>query len=308
MTPITRRPRGIALIIIVLLIAVGLIIAANLIESNQLAQARARNLTRELQARQYASGLEAWGKDVLARDGSAGAFDHAEDAWAQTMPPMEVPGGRVTGRMRELNGCLNINNLVQNGQPDALTRSRFERLVDELRLSRDLIDALTDWVDPDTVPLNRGAEDSVYSARTPPYRAANQAMLDLSELRLIRGVDAKVFALLSPHVCALPPGAPINLNTATDLVWVAVVPGMTQAQAANLSDHGRARFRELAGIEQQLTGLSLHVDQQRGLGVQSTHFLAQADVELDGTPFRYYFRIERVGELIRVDRRSRGVY
>lgn len=308
MTPVPRRPRGVALIIIVLLIAVGLIIAASLIESNQLAQARARNLTRELQARQYASGLEAWAKDVLKRDLSAGAVDHSEDSWAQQMPPMEVPGGRLTGRMQELNGCLNINNLVLNGQPDALTRYRFERLLDELRLNRDLIDALTDWVDPDNVPLNRGAEDSAYAARTPAYRTANQPMLDLSELRLIQGVDTKVFATLRPHVCALPPGAPINLNTASDVVWVAVVPRMTRAQAGNLSDHGRARFRELAGIEHQLTGLGLAFDQPRGLGVQSTHFLAQADIELDGIPFRYYFRIERAADLIRVDRRSRGVY
>lgn len=308
MKPLNRRPRGVALIIIVLLIAIGLIVAANLIESNQLAQARARNLTRELQARQYASGLEAWAKDILRRDLSAGGYDFSDDAWAQQMPPMEVPGGRLTGRMQELNGCLNINNLVLNGQPDALTRSRFERLIDELRLSRDLVDALTDWVDPDTVPMVRGAEDSAYAAMSPSYRAANQPMLDLSELRLVRGVDQKVFDLLSPHLCALPTGAPINLNTATDVVWVAVVPGMTRAQAGNLSERGSARFRELGAIEQQLAGLSLHLDEPRGVGVQSTHFLAQADIELDAIPFRYYFRIERVGELIRVDRRSRGVF
>jgi len=308
MKQMTRPPRGIALIVVVLLIAVGLVIAASLIETNQLAQARARNLTREQQAWQYAGGMESWARDILDRDAKAGNVDHTGEAWAQTMPPIDVPGGRITGHLRELNGCLNVNALVRNGLPEAVTRARFERLVDELRLNRDLVDALTDWVDPDTVPLPRGAEDNAYMARSPGYRAANQAMIDLSELRLVRGIDEDVFERLSPHLCTLPVGSPINLNTASPAVWVAVVPGLTAAQAENLGDRGRARHGELAAIENQLAGLNLHFDNQKHLSVTSTHFLAQADIELDGAPFRYFFRIERAGEIVRVDRQSRGVF
>lgn len=306
--PVARRPRGVALIVIVLLVAVGLVIVGSLIESNQMAQARARNLTREQQAWQYAGGLEAWGRGMLLRDFKAGGSDHAGDAWNQPMPPIDVPGGRITGRLRELNGCLNINSLVVNGQPDPIVRARFERLMDTLRLNRDLVDALTDWVDPDAVPMPRGAEDSAYLAQAIGYRAANQPMLDASELRLVRGVDAAVYETLSPHVCTLPPGAPINLNTATPAVWVAVVPGMTIGQAEKLGDRGRARHVDLGAITRQLQGLSLAFDHPKQIGVDSTHFLAQADIELDGAPFRYYFRFEQIGELVRVDRRSRGVF
>ncbi len=308
MKPLHRPPRGVALIVIVLLIAVGLVIVGSLIESNQLAQARVRNLTREQQASQYASGLEAWGRGMLGRDLEAGSADHLGESWAMPMPPIDVPGGRITGRLEELNGCLNVNALVRNGLPEPVTRARFERLVDNLRLNRDLVDALTDWVDPDSVPMPRGAEDAAYLGQMPAYRTANQPMLDRSELRMVRGIDAKVFDQLSPHLCTLPAGAPINLNTASTMVWMAVVPGLTEPQAENFNERGRARHLDLAGIEQQLLGLNLQFDHPKQLGVSSTHFLAQADIELDGAPFRYFYRFERVGELVRVDRRSRGVF
>ncbi|MCM5063369.1 general secretion pathway protein GspK, partial [Escherichia coli] len=51
----------------------------------------------------------------------------------------------------------------------------------------------------------------------PPYLAANQPMQDVSELRLIRGIDARLYRKLLPYVCVLPTSdLSVNVNTLLD--------------------------------------------------------------------------------------------
>ena len=50
---------------------------------------------------------------------------------------------------------------------------------------------IADWIDADTQPINGGAEDSVYAAQTPPYRAANTFITSPSELLALPGVRAR---------------------------------------------------------------------------------------------------------------------
>jgi general secretion pathway protein K len=44
----------------------------------------------------------------------------------------------------------------------------------------------------------------------------------VSELRLVKGVDRETYNKLAPVVCALPPGAPLNVNTALAPVLAAL--------------------------------------------------------------------------------------
>ena len=68
--------------------------------------------------------------DGLRRDqNEEPGIDSNGDVWARPLPPLDVPGGKLSGRLRELNGCFNLNHLVVNGAEDALARRRFERLL-----------------------------------------------------------------------------------------------------------------------------------------------------------------------------------
>jgi general secretion pathway protein K len=50
--------------------------------------------------------------------------------------------------------------------------------------------------------------------QTVPYRSANQALVDISELGLVRGFDQASVAILKPFVSALPQPTKINVNSA----------------------------------------------------------------------------------------------
>ena len=304
-----RRQRGVALVVAVLLVALATLIVASLIDTTDLAFARTRNLMREQQAHAYARGLETWALDGLRRDhNEEPGVDSNSDLWARPLPPFDVPGGKLTGRLRERNGCFNLNHLVANGVADPIARRRFDRLLRALKLSPDLADAIVDYADGDGEPAPRGAEDMAYLLANPPRRAANQAFAHVSELRLVRGVDAEAYRTLEAQVCANPAESPINLNTATPAVLMGLVENLDEARARQLNDEGRARMTSVDAFVAKLQQLGLVLDGgPLQVGVGSDQFQAEALVVLDGIPFRYYSRIAREPQAHRVLYRSRGV-
>jgi general secretion pathway protein K len=304
-----KRERGVALIVAVLLVALATLIVASLIDTTDLAFARTRNLMREQQAFAYARGLETWAMDGLRRDqNEEPGIDSNGDVWARPLPPLDVPGGKLSGRLRELNGCFNLNHLVVNGVEDELARRRFERLLRALKLPPELADAVIDYADADSDPGRRGAEDMAYLLANPPRRAANQAFAHVSELRLVRGVDDKAYRVLEPHVCANPEASGINVNTATAPVLMSLADNLDEARARQLNDEGRARMSTLDAFDAKLQQLGLVLDGGPvKLGVASDQFQAEAVIELDGISFRYYSRIAREQQGHRVVYRSRGV-
>ena len=305
-----RRRRGIALVLALLLVAIGTISIAALIDTSQLALARTRNLLREQQAYAYARGLEAWAIELLRRDQNEDPNrDSRQDLWARGLPPMEIPGGRLAGRMRDLNGCFNLNSLLRQGQEDAIGRRRFDRLLVALQLDPGLSESVLDWIDSDNAPRARGAESLSYLLLDPPYRAANRPLLQVNELRLVRGIDASVYQRLEPHVCALPTPSAINVNTASIPVLMALADGLSESDARRIYNEGRANFVNVEAFQAQIQQLGRSLDGAgEGIGVSSDWFLAETLLELDGIPIHYFSLIERGTSRSRVRQRSRGSF
>ncbi|KAA9875298.1 general secretion pathway protein GspK, partial [Escherichia coli] len=97
----------------------------------------------------------------------------------------------------------------------------FQQLLINLQVdiiqARQVTAALRDWIDRDDEPVKEGAEDEVYMGMEPPYLAASQPMQDVSELRLIRGIDVRLYRKLLPYVCVLPTSdLSVNVNTLLD--------------------------------------------------------------------------------------------
>lgn len=110
-----KRQRGVALIIALLAVALALVLIAGLLDRGELGYARARNLLRGEQAQAYAEGLDAFAARVLVKSAEESpGLDAADSLWALPLPPQTVPGGIISARMRDLNGCFNLNNLGPN--------------------------------------------------------------------------------------------------------------------------------------------------------------------------------------------------
>ncbi len=309
--------RGVALLTALLVVALATVLVAMLLDQGEIAVARTANVQRAAQADALAAGLEDWAVQILRRDIALDAVDANGDLWARPLPPTPVPGGRIGGRMRDLGGCFNLNNLVGADGVVPVQVEMFRRLLLALKLDPGIADAASDWIDRDLIPgALRGAEDSAYLGATPPYRAANRAFMHVSELRLLRGVDRDAYRTVAPHVCTLPSpvATRINVNTATVPVLRALSERISEQAARQLAQDGAARAGDFSSWKLQLeqAGVLDPAEQaqiERLVGFSSRFFLARAEVELDAIPFAYASVIERAdARRIAVVARGRGAW
>jgi general secretion pathway protein K len=153
-------------------------------------------------------------------------------AWAQPTQPMPIapegdpegePIGVLQGAIEDMQGRFNLNNLAhvvqgQNGQviQDPLPLQQFQRLLVAVGLEPKWAGIARDWIDADDQPGEPdGAEDSVYTSQTPPYRTGNWPMMSPSELMNMPGFGADRYRKIAPYVTALPSAtAKINICTA----------------------------------------------------------------------------------------------
>ncbi|HEY8585162.1 MAG TPA: type II secretion system minor pseudopilin GspK [Rhodanobacter sp.] len=189
---------------------------------------------------------------------ATGRIDHLGEPWALRLPPMPVEGGELVGRIDDQQGLFNLNNLVVGGKLDVVQYARLQRLLSILGLSPGLAGGLVDWIDADHQPQpDGGAEDDYYLTLTPAYRAANQPLVDLDELALVRGFDTAVRARLTPFVTALPAPSALNVNTAPPEVLAAVVDGLSLDSARSLAlQRASAPFRDSADFREQLAAVA----------------------------------------------------
>lgn len=300
MMPGRSRQGGVALLVALLVVALATILIAALLDRGELAFARTRNALRAEQAQAYAQGLEHYAAQVLLTTWHQGA-DSRASPWAVPLPPQPVPGGLISGTLRDLDGCLNLNNLSpQNTQSGADWLRIFQRLLVQLGIDPQLATLVREWLDTDANAT--AAQSNHYLALAVPYRARNGLFAHVSELRLVRGVSGEIYARLAPHVCALRVGTPLNINTADVAVLQAL--GLSQADAERVWQGGQAHYQS---VDEFLGAAPLPEVRRTLLTHESSWFLARADIVLDAVPFTFHSLIERSGrDGIRVLQRSRG--
>ncbi|MCW1382803.1 type II secretion system minor pseudopilin GspK [Novosphingobium sp. KCTC 2891] len=226
--PLERGPgeRGAALLSVLLLVAMMAVIAAVMLERLNLATRLAVNAQAMTRARLVATSAE-----TLAMARLKALVDSSPDRTVDPAGllgrsfPLPLAGAVVEARIDDAGNCFNVNSLVQQDVVDgALTlrpaalaqlRALMAMLGVEENEGARLSDAMADWIDSDSLPLTNGAEDETYRALPVPYRTAGQLVVDLSELRAVRGMTPVLYQRLRPWLCALPAPdlSPIQVNT-----------------------------------------------------------------------------------------------
>lgn len=210
------RQRGAALITAILVVALATSIAASLTWDLFLDQRRALGRIAVDQGLMYSLGAEAWAKKILRDDAEDNQVDHPGEPWATRITPLPIEGGEIQGRIEDLNGRFNLNNLVDDaGASDPAAIEGFKRLLRVVEVDERLADRLADWIDRDLEPnFPDGAEDSEYLSRQPPFRAANRPVTSVSEIMLVfPELEREAFERLRPFVTALPRGTMLNINS-----------------------------------------------------------------------------------------------
>ena len=287
-----RHNRGVALITAMLITALTGSLAAGLAWNNALDVRRTMVLLFHEQGMQVALGAESWIRNILRDDGIDSQTDHLGELWASELPGLPVENdsvqGAVTGKIEDLQGRFNVNNLIdQNGQLDTAVLEQFEYLLEILGIDPRFAGLTADWIDMDqNAGFPNGAEDSIYTGMTPPYRTFNRSLVNITELASLEGMDKASFDRLLPHVTALPGHTSINVNTATPAVLQSLDRNMDQSTVESLlSQRGESGFQDIKGTFGTFVSNEAILNQLEG---SSEFFQLKAVVQIDTVRVTYY--------------------
>jgi len=301
---------GVALLTVLLVTALMTVLVLSMSWQRQLEMRRTANLAEGDQAQLLALGLEDWASKVLHRDRSQNDRDHLEEIWAQGLPPTPVEQGLVSGRISDLQGRLNLNNLVSNDAAMAtLAEKRLGLLLESCGGSSSEVAAIADWLDKDGEMRPNGAEDRVYLVRQPPYRTGNRPMANPSELLLVAGITPEIYACLAGAITTLPATTLLNINTAAPLALSSISDKLTLAAAEQLvKERPPQGYKDLAAFlaTPALAGTGLKAD---GLALASSYFLVEGQATFGQAETRLYSVLHRSDTgAINIISRSIGTY
>jgi general secretion pathway protein K len=243
------RQRGIALLVAVLLVALGTMIAAAIAYENAMTARRGAAtfaLDQSVLIGEAAEALAAYGLREVWR--SDKLHTYIGQGWDKPVGPVEVvPDVMLTASLEDLSGRFNLNSLVNgaDGTVNQTAFAAFQQLLAYLEIEPKWAGYIVDWIDTDMVPQNPdGAEDSVYMGQSPPYRTPNMYITSASELLALPGFGHDRYKKLAPYVVALPIDAKLNICTAPGMVLDAYTPGRREF---SLDPAGLQKSRESAG-------------------------------------------------------------
>ncbi|MBA1381568.1 type II secretion system protein GspK [Pseudomonas brassicacearum] len=257
-----KRQRGVALISVLLVLSLALLLVGGLLRSHRVLLHSSAQQLQQVQLRQLGLAGEDWARVVLEDSAitSSGPVDLSQD-WARIEPVLEVDGAELRIAIEDLSGRLNLNALLALGQIDQVTLSRWSRLL-----------ALLD-LPPLALP------------QVGPVQ-------ELSQLRLLPGIDGQTLRRLEPWVVLLPKDARLNINTAPQRVLM-TLDGMETGAAKTLANQRRhAPYASVQAFTNDplLSGVGLN---SHGLGVGSRWFRITVSVTHGDSRLRLASDIER---------------
>ncbi|QDX29333.1 type II secretion system minor pseudopilin GspK [Dickeya poaceiphila] len=249
----SRRQRGVALLIVMLMLSLMVTIAASITERSGKAWLRTSTLLNRTQARWYALGAEALISSTLQRDAHASPEStFIGQSWSKVDHQMMADGSEIRAQVQDGQACLNLNALsptkklmldgasgdgntgndgsgsnssnsnqsspAKGGPPEKMPYAAqvFRQLLMVLGEEQRQAERITDAVRD---WIDEDSEPLMNGAEDDSYvnfHPGNQRMTDVTELRAVMGVDAGLYRRLLPYVCVLPVDKlTVNLNTLT---------------------------------------------------------------------------------------------
>jgi len=218
-----KQQQGVALITALLVMAICAAFATFLLVAQRLLLNQAVLVKGNDAMLLAMEGVQDWAIDSLSKTQNLHkVHDMAKDLY----------GVKVTGMISALGGRFNLNSLQQT--------KNIPHFVSLLKLvapdfpeakAKAVALALSSWQQP------KDPNNNYYLDLPMPYRAANQPLADISELRLVKGVTAELYQQLAggkqTYITALPSTEDkVDVNWATVPVLASI--GMSQGQAEAL--------------------------------------------------------------------------
>lgn len=265
---------GIAIITVILIVALASSVAAFMAWQQQIWIRQVENLRDQAQAQAISRAAIDWARAILADDARKNNVDYLGEKWATVLAPIPVENGQVTGSVTDQQGLFNLNNVVRNGAVSPPDLAIFKRLLNQLKLSTDLANAVVDWMDMNTdVTSPGGAEDMDYLALDIPYRSANRNLTDINDLLRIKDFDRGIVDRLIPFVTVLPEPTQVNVNTAPAEVLLALFEDLTSEDVkAIVNKRKSVHYVSQADFREQLPATKVGQINDNIFSVNSRYF------------------------------------
>ncbi len=300
--------RGIALVMVLALVALVAVWAVQSADEDWISLRRAENM--QLAAKTWL-GVES-GQALALRALSADdpAVDSLDEDWALETPPFPVDEGVIAARIEDANRYINLNDLVGasgKAQPDVV--AVVKRLFVRLQLDAQLVDALVDWMDADKEPYGSGgAEESAYASR--PYHIKNAPLDSLNELLLVQGFEPAMLDALRKVVMARPSTvlSAVNINTAPADVLLSLADNIPQGDVeAMISGRESTPYKNIADLT--AGGLNQWVSTVKPgwMTIKSDAFLIRVEARFDRARWAEEMLLARQGDAFRVLSRRKVV-
>ncbi|HEY8054182.1 MAG TPA: type II secretion system minor pseudopilin GspK [Steroidobacteraceae bacterium] len=305
MNPKARgKQRGIALLVAILLVALGTMLAATIAYENTMTARRGAGtyaFDESLLAQQAAEALAAYGlREVYRADQT---HTYAAQGWARPVGPIEVvPGVMLEASLEDMQGRFNLNRLVnQDGSANPTQVQAFQQLLARLGLEPKWAGYAVDWISHNQTPsIPDGAKDSVYMGQNPPYRAPMRYITSASELLALPQFGPDRYAQLAPYVTALPWPAQLNICTASGKVLDAFL-GHSEFDSDQLARNREAApgcFPKISDYQAAFTGTDpkAWTNVQKEIQVNSHYFRLTSFISIGSTEFNLYSLLYQDGQ------------
>jgi general secretion pathway protein K len=216
-----QKQQGIALITVLMILAIMVTIASTMTGRLTLSLKRTEGLIFSQSVYWYGQASADFGRMILDEDFSDSSVVSLDQTWATQDMVFPLENGSISGQFKDMRSCFNLNALGVQDEDDsrATPVTQFQALLEALGVSTysaEIISESTrDWIDSDDdTSGSEGAEDSIYQARSVAHLAANNLMVEVSELRSVQGVSQDIYEHIVPYLCAIPTSEQmINVNT-----------------------------------------------------------------------------------------------
>jgi len=267
------------------------------------------------------TGAMDWTRLVLAEDArSAQGADHLGEPWALPVQESKLstflsqdrqwregdPEVFLSGQIVDAQSRLNLASLLEDGKPAPAAVAAWTRLFARLDLPQTELQLLLQgWTQAvaasrqstATQATTQAASPVTVDAPLPPQRLDQLGWLGLSSTTLER---------LRPYATVLPVATPVNLNTASELVLQAVVPGLDAASARQGVQRRNAKPWMTLQEAAEALGMAGRTLDERQHSVRSRYFEIHGRMRLEQTVQQERALVEREGSQTRMVWRTRA--
>ena len=259
-------------------------------------------------------GAHDWARLILAEDGRKGGSDNLTEPWSMPLEAARLStflaadrsdailadqagNALLSGQMFDLQSRLNLRNLIVGDKVHAPTAAQVARLFTILNLPNQELTLLLNGL----LTAQQAANATVGAALQGPL--VPQTVDQLAWL----GLSSNTIAQLRPFVTLLPETSKVNLNTASDIVLRAAVPGVDAALAQQLLQKRSNKPWETLDDFVQAAGPFAKLLDTEALATQTRFFELRGTLELDGQPVHVIALAQRDGQRVRILRQERVV-